>query len=171
MFISFVMLFSVNASEGNLLKNADFSEKDAKGKIAFWSTYTQTPLQSENSVLKSMVEHPGRKDGSFASAATQVIPVIHSGKCEFSGYYRGNIENLFVVLRAYGDNQKQNDIIQKWIPKKDFIKAGDMPGWYKFFFAGTIPRGFRKASVHLNGWGKKGEYVEFKNIELVEAEE
>ena len=106
----------------------------------------------------------------FTASVVQTIPTIKPGKYEFSAYYKGDFKSLYIVFRGYKEDRKPVNIIVKWLNRKDFVKAGDKPGWNKFFFVGTIPAGVVKASIHIEPWGSKDQTIQLTGIELAEAE-
>ena len=73
-------------------------------------------------------------------------------------------------MRGYTKDKKSVNIIAKWLGKKDFIKAGDKPGWNKFYFVGTVPANVVRVSLHIEPWGAKGASIQVTGIELAEAE-
>ena len=159
------------ATEDNLLQNADFTQKTLKGGIAAWRIVPQVGAQAKNGILRVVIDNPSRHKDKFSASVWQLLRGIRPGKYEFSGCYRGDMENLYLVLRAYTKENKVVNVQTKWIGKKDFMKSGKEPGWFQFFCTGTLPADTVKVSVHIESWGKKGAAVEIKNIELAEAEE
>lgn len=154
----------------NLLKNTDFSEKKQNGIITSWGMTSGASVTGDG-VLKIPLTEETRRKTIFCARLLQKIRKIDPGSYEFSGYYKGEIENLFIVVRVYDASGKKKDIITKYLMKKDFHRASDKPGWRRFSFSGTVPEGTVGVSVHIEAFGKKGSVVEYSGIALNPAYE
>ena len=150
--------------EDNLIRDPDFKEPN---KI--WRMNAGSAVKDGIATVPLTTQR--KKDpNTFTASVVQNIPAIKPGKYEFSGYYKGEFKNLFIVLRGYTQDRKQVNILTKWLFRKNFIKAGDKPGWYKFFYVGTVPADVVRASLHIEPWGSKGQTMQITGIELAEAE-
>ena len=148
----------------NLVRNADFKEQNK-----YWQMNPGTTFQ--DGIATVPLTNVRKKDPNTVTASVvQGIPSIKPGKYEFTAYYKGEFRNLFVVFRGYTKDKKPVNIVIKWLHKKDFVKAGDKPGWYKFFYVGTVPADVVRASLHIEPWGSKGQTMQITGIELAEAE-
>lgn len=152
-------------SEDNLLNDPGFTLKNKSR----WNGVKDG--SSQNGVLKVPLNKKTRSGRNHYASVTQNIPSITPEKYDFSGYYRGDFNALYVVFRTYNKAKKQKNVIVKYLLKKNFVKAGDKPSWNKFFFTGVVPADAVRASVHIEAIGHKGNFMELTNIELMESEE
>ena len=163
-FILTAAIFSLQAEEDNLVRDPDFKEQKKNWQLT-------APASFKDGVLTLPLTKVRKNDPATVTASiAQNIPAIKPGKYEFSAYYKGEFRNLYVVLRGYTKEKKAVNIIVKWLGKKNFIKAGDKPGWNKFYFVGTVPANVVRASLHIEPWGSKGQTIQVTGIELAEAE-
>ena len=154
----------LQASEDNLLKNDAFKEQKK-----YW--FMSGPATFADGVATVQLTTPRKKDPNTVTASiSQQVKDIKPGKYEFSGYYKGDFRNLYIVMRGHTKENKAVNIIVKWLPRKSFIKAGDKPGWFKFYYVGTVPADVVRVSVHIEPWGTKGQNIQVTEIELAEAE-
>lgn len=150
--------------EDNLIKDPDFKELNKTWRMNAGSTV-------KNGIATVPLTTPRKKDpNTFTASVVQSVSGIKPGKYEFSGYYKGEFKNLFIVLRGYTQDRKAVNIILKWLYRKNFVKAGDKPGWFKFFYVGTVPAGVVRASIHIEPWGSKDQTMQLTGLELAEAE-
>lgn len=170
-FLLTVTVLSVLSGDDNLLKNPYFTEKDSRGRIADWYSFTDASLQLQDGILKIKLDRPARKSGVSVGSVSQSVKSVKAGTYDFYGYYRGEINAIFVIARYSTADKKQVDAIGKWVISKNFIKAGDLPGWYKFFYECKIPSECEKLSIHIEAFGGEGKFVELKNIVFAESEE
>ena len=155
---------TLQASEDNLIRNDEFKEQKK-----YW--FMSAPATFDKGVATLPLTVARKKDPSTVTASvSQRIDNIKPGKYEFSAYYKGEFRNLYIVMRGYTKENKSVNIIVKWLGKKDFIKAGDKPGWFKFFYQGTIPANVVRASIHIEPWGTKGQTIAVTGVEVAEAE-
>lgn len=152
------------ASEDNLLKDPEF-----KGPSKYWRMNAGTAFKDGIATVP-LTSQRKKEPNTFTASVVQNIPAIKPGKYEFTAYYKGEFKNLFVVFRGYKKDRKAVNIIIKWLYRKDFVKAGDKPGWYKFFYVGTVPADVVRASIHIEPWGSKDQTMQLTGVELAEAE-
>lgn len=151
---------AVSAAEVNLIRNPDF---EASGKN--WIFSKGTSFENKIAAVPLNVQRKNKKD-SYGSIY-QLLPV-KPGKYRFFGYYQGDINNLFIVVRIYLADRKKADIIQKWLGKADFVKADDLPGWYCFSYQTVIPDNASRVSVHIEPWGTNGNIMRLTRVKLAE---
>jgi hypothetical protein len=156
--------FTLQASEDNLIRNPEFKEQKKNWYI------TGTPSFKDGIATVPLTNVRKNDPETVTASIAQTIPAIAPGKYEFTAYYKGEFRNLYVVMRGYTKDKKSVNIIAKWLGKKDFIKAGDKPGWNKFYFVGTVPANVVRVSLHIEPWGAKGASIQVTGIELAEAE-
>ena len=162
--LSLAALFTLQASEDNLVRDPEFKEQKKKWQITGDAAFKE-------GIATVALTNVRKKDPKTVTASiAQNIPAITPGKYEFTAYYKGEFRNLYIVFRGYTKDKKNVDIIVKWLGKKDFIKAGDKPGWNKFYYVGTVPANVVRASIHIEPWGEKGQSIQVTGIELAEAE-
>lgn len=158
------VIFTVQASEDNLIRDPGFAQP---GKI--WS-FT-APGDCKDGVLTLPITRPRKNDPKIVTASiSQQIAAVKPGRYEFSAYYKGDFQNLYIVLRGYTKDKKSVNIIAKWLTAKNFVKAGDKPGWNKFYYVGNIPANVVRASIHIEPWGAAGQHIQLTNVELAETE-
>lgn len=153
------------ASDDNLLNDPGFTLKNKSR----WNGVKGG--STKDGVLKVFLNQKTRSGKNHYASVSQTLRSITPEKYDFSGYYRGDFNALYVVLRAYDKANKSKNVIAKYFLRKSFVKASDKPSWNKFFYTGVIPAGTVRASVHIEALGKKGSFMELTNIELMESEE
>ncbi len=162
--LSLAALFTLQASEDNLVRNPEFK---ATGKN--W-LISGTPTFKDAIATVPLTNARKNDPKTLTATIAQNIPAITPGKYEFTACYRGEFRNLYIVFRGYTKDRKSVNIIAKWLSKKDFVKAGDKPGWNKFYYVGVVPANVVRASIHIEPWGSKGGQIEVTGIEVAEAE-
>lgn len=158
------LVFTLQASEDNLIRDPEFKLQRKMWPLNAAATF-------KDGVVTLPLTNVRRNDPKTVTASIyQYIPAIKAGRYEFSAYYKGGFKNLFIVLRGYTKDKKRVDIISRWLDKKNFVKAGDKPGWNKFYYVGTVPANVVSASIHIEPWGSKGQTIQAAGIELAETE-
>ena len=157
--------FGIQASdEDNLIQNPDFKEQKKMWTVNSAATF-------ENGIATVPLTTPRKNDPNIVTASiSQRISAIKPGRYEFSGYYKGEFKNLYIVFRGYTKEKKSVNIIVKWLFAKDFVKASDKPGWNKFYYTGEVPADVVSASIHIEPWGGKGQSIQLTGLELAETE-
>lgn len=157
-------IFTVQASEDNLIRDPGFAQP---AKI--W--HFTAAADCKDGVVTLPINKPRKNDPKIMTASiSQRIPAIKPGRYEFSGYYKGDFKNLYIVFRGYTKEKKSINIIAKWLTVKNFVKAGDKPGWNKFYYVGNVPADIVSASIHIEPWGTAGQSIQATGIEVAETE-
>ena len=156
--------FGIQASEDNLIRDPEFKQQRKMWPINAAATF-------QDGVVTLPINQPRKNDPKMMTASLyQRIPALKPGRYEFSAYYKGEFKHLYVVFRGYTKEMKPVNVIVKWLNPKDFVKAGDKPGWNKFYYVGEVPAGVVSGSIHVEPWGSAGQSIQITGIELGETE-
>jgi hypothetical protein len=157
------------ADVDNILKNNDFTERTEDGKIASW--LLSGDAEANDGTLTLPLCNKRKDSETHTASAVQNISEINPGQFFFSAYYRGEINNLYVVVRSLDAQGKRQEPLAKWLNKKDFIQAADQAEWHKFFYPITMPDDAVRASIHIEPWGQQGKKFELKQVKFYESDD
>ena len=156
--------FGIQASEDNLIRDPEFKLQRKMWPINAAATF-------QDGVVTLPINQPRKNDPNVTTASlSQRIPALKPGRYEFSAYYKGEFKHLYIVFRGYTKEKKMINVIVKWLNTKDFVKAGDKPGWNKFYYVGDVPADVVSGSIHIEPWGAPGQAIQITGIELAETE-
>jgi hypothetical protein len=169
--VIFVGALSVNAQK-NLLQNSNFEKYTKDGKITAWKVIRgKTQIKegiNKSKGLATTLDKDSKKP--LKSTISQKISLT-PGKYILSGYIKGDVHALWVVLQ-YGYNRKTDPkAFTIWIAKNK-LKKSEYPGWLVFTSEIQIPEKVKTGQMVLEPFfSKAGGVILLDNIKLISQED
>jgi hypothetical protein len=157
-------------AENNALTNSGFEQP-----LKAWKNYQgQKPQLVDDGInrskcLKTLATIKAGKQ--FKSNVFQDINSLTAGKYVFSGYFKGDVAALWLVISFDKTGQGKGAKFTKWLAKSKF-KASDIVGWNRFSFMITVPAETVKGQLVIEAFcNQKATAVLLDDIKLVKQED
>jgi len=157
-------------AQDNFLVNSNFEQTNKNNTLTAWKTYKGKQQQAGSGInsskcLQSSAKIPAGKQ--FKSNSFQIINKLESGKYVLSGYYKGNLSALWIVVSFDKASKSAAAKFTKWLSRSKFKKS-DIDGWNRFSFMVKAPEGTAKGLFTIEAFcNSKDTVVFFDDIKLV----
>ena len=172
-FVAAVLLCTLIAAEAqsqNLLNNSGFENLGEDGALVAWKRDYRYPIKNTaggiggGKCLQLKTEVPQGK--SYRNNIVQRIGKLPSGDYILSGYFKGDISALWIVL-SFREKIEKGNKQYKWL-SKDLFQESEHAGWWRFAIKINVPEGTKQGILLLAPFSyKKDTIASFDDIKLI----